>query len=174
MSLRDLSVSWVLGESWLPDPVLDMDQLRDTAPTWGSWRSWRACGTHNVICHDADQAQHLVQRAFHAVCNLYIPQAVWQQLGQPQGVRAYGGDFPSSVPAAEDIVALHLAAANSDIVLVVGLDISLSQRLALFQSRVAQNSQQQWVWIQDQSAQTPPEMPNLTCDRMENVIQLLV
>lgn len=174
MSLRDFAVSWVLGQGWNPDPTLDLDLLRDAAPTWGSWQTWRACGTHNVICHDPQQAQRLVSRAFHAVCNLYVPQAVWDTLGQPQGVRVYGGDFPDIVDRAEDIVALHLAAAHSDITLIVGMTLEPnSVREAMVRGRVLQDPVQQWVWVDQELPQNLRDLPNITCDDLPTVLKLL-
>jgi hypothetical protein len=45
-------------------------------------------------------------------------------LDQPQSVRLYEGKFPDDIEQADEIVALHLAAGLSDIVLLLGFDWS--------------------------------------------------
>jgi hypothetical protein len=45
-------ISWVLSDDIDLDPTQDIDALKLVGPLWGSWRTWRACQTDNVICHD--------------------------------------------------------------------------------------------------------------------------
>jgi hypothetical protein len=183
-----VKISWVVAADHSLDPTINVEQIKSVGPVWGSWRTWRACATDNVICHEQQKARELLDRAFQAVCNFYIPRNLYEALSRPMGVRLYDGDFDREMDNIEDIVALHLAGSDSDIVLVVGFDWTLPEtvtdrferhkiinRHGLMRSAVSSRAQTQWVAIDcanmDPGYQT---LPNLTCDRMENVLQLLI
>ena len=119
-----MNISWVLADSVVLDPTLDPADLKQVGPVWGSWRTWRACQTDNVICHDMQKAADLVKRQFQNNCNFYLPNSVHASLDRPDGVRLYEGDFVHDVDRQEEIVALHLAASTSDIVLLLGFDLT--------------------------------------------------
>jgi len=186
---RLMRINWVFASFWIPDVTIDMDGVKNTGPSWGSWKSWRACSTDNVICHDRGRAQELLNRAFQAVCNFYVPRKYYQELGRPVGIKLYDGDFLEEAPDLEDIIAMHLAAANSDIVLLAGFDFSkpmlvddkfemhkIKNRLGLTRQVIASNQDIQWV-IVDHAAEMDTaftELPNLTRDTVNNVLQLLV
>jgi hypothetical protein len=183
-----VKISWVVAADHSLDPTVNVEQMKSVGPIWGSWRTWRACATDNVICHEQQKGRELLDRAFQAVCNFYIPRNLYEVLARPMGVRLYDGDFDRELDNIEDIVALHLAGASSDIVLVVGFDWTLPEdvsdrferhkitnRHGLMRSVISGSAQTQWVAIDsirmDPSYQT---LTNLTCDRMENVLQLLI
>ena len=106
------------------DPTQSVAALKKLGPIWGSWRTWRAYQTDNVICHVQAKAAELVKREFQTHCNFYIPDSVNVALGRPAGVRLYAGDFVHDVVRQEEIVAIHLAASTSDIVLLLGFDLT--------------------------------------------------
>ena len=112
-----MRITWVLADATELDPTQNMSELKLIGSTWGSWRTWRAYGTDNVICHDFKKASELLKRAFQAVCNFYIPNENYAPLDQPMGVHLYEGSFVHDLERQEEIVALHLAASVSDIVL---------------------------------------------------------
>ena len=103
-------------------------------------------------------------------------------------MRFYDGDFDQELDNIEDIVAMHLAAASSDIVLMLGFEFvmpekvtdrfeqhKITNRHGLVRSAIAGRPLVQWVAVDtddlDKSYQT---LPNLTCDTMPNVLQLLL
>jgi hypothetical protein len=86
-------------------------QIKSVGPVWGSWQTWRGCNTDNVICHQQQKSRELLDRAFQAVCNFYVPRSLYEPLGRPVGVRFYDGDFDQELDHIEDIVAMHLASA---------------------------------------------------------------
>jgi hypothetical protein len=184
-----MQINWVVSSQYQLDPAIDVDLLKNIGPIWGSWRTWRSCATDNVICHDVDKGVDLVKRNFQQTCNFYVPESSLQMLGRPPGVRVYGGSFLQEVDNMEDIVALHLASADSDIVIMMGFDLSpiaeiadrfeLHKRknyLGLVRSLIANQADTQWVLVDhaeklDKSYQ---DLANLTCDTLGNVLQLLV
>lgn len=117
-------ISWVLSDSTLVDPSYDIEDLKKLGVFWGSWQTWRACQTDNVICHNQVKADELIKRQFQNKCNFYIPDSVYANLGRPDGVKVYAGEFVHDVIRQEEIIALHLAATTSDIVLLLGWDLS--------------------------------------------------
>ena len=121
---KALNISWVLADTVVLDPMQELEPLKQTGAFWGSWRTWRAWQTDNVICHDLSKADELLKRAFQAACNFYIPNSAYVALNRPMGVQVYEGDFVHDVVRREEIVAMHLAASNSDVVLLMGFDFA--------------------------------------------------
>ena len=183
-----MRVNWIFGADWTPRSDIDMDRVRDIAPSWGSWRSWRACGTANVICHDPVQARKLLDRAFQAVCNFYLPRNQFLEVGRPTGVRLYDGEYLAETQDLEDIIAMHFVIPNSDIILLAGINLAsptmppdpmaqhrLRNRMGLIRSAMANNAQIQWVLVDHSEYPDPAflDLSNLTRDTMENVLKLL-
>lgn len=183
-----MNVSWVAADRFILDPTVDVESLKSIGPIWGSWTTWRSCGTDNVVCHDPAKAQELVARGFHNKANFFTHRSYYQQLNRPQGVKLYDGSYTEQVDSLEDIIALHLAAASSDIVLLLGfqfgkLELPEDQfeqhksinRHGLMRSIIAKNPTIQWVAI-DHPKQLDPkyqELTNLTCDKLKSVLKLL-
>ena len=183
-----VKISWVMAADHSLDPAVDVERMKSVGPVWGSWRTWRSCGTDNVICHQQQKGRELLDRAFQAVCNFYLPRNLYEPLARPVGVRLYDGDFDRELDDIEDIVALHLAGASSDIVLIVGFNWTVPEnvtdrferhkimnRHGLMRSVIATMPNTQWVAIDcaemDKSYQN---LANLTCDSLQNALQLLV
>ena len=184
-----MRVNWVIAGDFRLDPVLDPDQLKLVGPIWGSWRTWRACSTDNVICNDFAKSRELLDRAFRAVCNFYVPRKFYQDLGRPIGLKLYDGEFGQDVDHLEDIIAMHLASSVSDIVLLLGFNFGeirlpedrlqkhkINNWHGLIRSIISSDDRIQWVAVDhpaeiDKSYQN---LPNLTCDTMENALKLLI
>jgi hypothetical protein len=182
-----MNISWVLADSVLLDPTLDPADLKRVGPIWGSWRTWRACQTDNVICHDMQKAADLVKRQFQNNCNFYLPNSVHASLDRPDGVRLYEGDFVHDVDRQEEIVALHLAASTSDIVLLLGFDLTplstdtdrlLTHRAQhhrnLLRQAMANYDQVQWVVVDHQGNLDPKlaNLDNILLDTMQTVLTM--
>jgi hypothetical protein len=119
-----MNISWVLADSAIADPAVNIVELKRLGALWGSWRTWRAWQTDNVICYDQSKTAELIKRNFQNNCNFYIPNSVYTSLDRPDGVRLYAGEFVHDVDRQEEIVAIHLAATTSDIVLLLGFDLT--------------------------------------------------
>jgi len=183
-----MNISWVLADATALDPTQDLETLKHIGAFWGSWRTWRAYQTDNVICHDLGKADELLKRAFQAACNMYIPNSIYTALNRPLGVRVYQGDFVHDIVRREEIVALHLAASHSDIVLLLGFDLAekpknpdrlIEHQAQHYRGLVSQvirdNANTQWVLV-DHPGQPHPtlaSLPNLTQDTLDNVFKLL-
>ena len=157
-------------------------QMKDVAPIWGSWKTWMTFGTDNVICHDLQQSRNLMGRAFHAVCNFYVYQEIYQELGSPRRVMAYDGQWGRTCSDIEDIVAMHLVQHHTDLVLLLGFDLApirtvdddARDRKGMILSIMGQ-SPAQWVAIDhnDQPDAAFANLANFTRDTMPNVLRLL-
>ena len=183
-----MNINWVVANTAQLDPTVNLDQFKEIGSIWGGWQSWRNCQTDNVICHSATKAQQLIENKFPTLCNFYIPNSVYTSLGRPEGVQLYEGAFVHDIDGQEEIVALHLAASRSDIVLLLGFDFTepikiedrlLEHRAHHYRSLVKQvindNIQTQWVLV-DHEGDVHPELAdfeNLTKDTLDNVIELL-
>ena len=183
-----MRTNWVFSAKHSIGPEHDINTIKNIGATWGSWKSWRACGTDNVICHDHAKAQELLQRAFQSICNFYIPKKHYQDLGRPMGVRLYEGDFAEAVDDLEDIIAMYLVSGISDLVLLSGFNLStpgpvsdrlaqhrIQNRMGLFYRIISASPKVQWVLVDHPGEidQAYSKLPNLTCDKMQNVLKLL-
>jgi len=183
-----MRVNWVVTSGYVFDPTVNLELVKSVGPIWGSWKSWRACSTDNVICHDIGKSRELINRAFQAVCNFYVPKKNYQDLSRPVGVRLYDGDFSQEVDDLEDIVSLHLAGSSSDIVLMLGFDLripkSMSDRFEMHKIRNRHglirsviNSQENTQWVavdhQNDPDSSYKSLSNFTCDNIDSVLKLL-
>jgi hypothetical protein len=178
-------ISWVIADSVQLDPIQDIDDFKRIGPLWGSWRTWRSCKTDNVICHDQVKTAEFVQREFQHLCNFYIPESVNASLDRPGNVKVYGGEFVHDIIRPEEIVAMHLAASTSDIVLMLGWNLSAlvdnPDRLLANQAQQHRNmirqalltyDATQWVVV-DHVGPLDPNLANLSnivTDSLPNVL----
>lgn len=182
-----MKVSWVVASGYQLDPTVDVESLKQVGPIWGSWSTWRSCGTDNVICHDFSKAKELVDRNFHTKSNFFTHREHFQPLGRPTGINMYDGSYSEQVDSLEDIIAMHLASVSSEIILLLGFDFGkitpsddpfethkLVNRHGLMRSIIARQSEIQWVAVDQHDLDLKyQELPNLTCDTFKNVLQLL-
>jgi len=182
-----MNISWVLADSAEADPTVDITELKRLGAFWGGWRTWRAWQTDNVICHDQSKTAELTRRSFQTKCNFYIPNSVYTSLDRPEGVRVYEGDFVHDVDRQEEIVAIHLAATTSDIVLLLGWDLTelvpdadrfktvqAQHHRNLLRQAIQDYDQVQWVVV-DHSGDLDPNLanlPNVVTDNLETVLAL--
>jgi hypothetical protein len=183
-----MNINWVLANHVNLDPTVDLAQIKSIGSIWGSWRTWRACQTDNVICHSGTQARELIEKRFPDVCNFYVSNEIYTALKNPDRVRSYGGEFSHDVAEQDEIVAMHLAAGVSNIVLLLGFDWTAQigpsnnekkllrhNYINLVREAMAGNAQTQWVLI-DHPGKLVSELaslPNLTQDTMTAVIGML-
>lgn len=187
VEVREEKISWVLADSVVLDPTVDIAQLKTVGPFWGSWRTWRSCQTDNVICHDQSKASELTKRNFQNSCNFYIPNAIYTSINRPDNVRLYEGAFVHDVVHQEEIVALHLAATTSDIVLLLGFDLSKlvasEDRLSTHRAQHHRNHIRQvikdynqitWVVVDHPGELDPSltDLGNITQDNLQAVMAL--
>lgn len=183
-----MNINWVISDRAELDPTIPISQLKNIGSIWGSWKTWRSCQTDNVICHDMSKANELIKRAFHAVCNFYTSNENYKLLDSPSGVRIYEGNFQHDVDFQDEIIAMHLAASVSDIVLLMGFDFTenttnpdklLEHRAHNYRSLTKQviksNPNVQWVVVDHPSPFRKDllELENLTKDSLNSVLGML-
>jgi hypothetical protein len=184
-----MKTSWVLCQTIRSD-FADPAVIRTVGPAWGSWETWKEYKTDNVVCTDLNQAKTLIQRAFHAVANFYVPKDFYATLGRPTGLRLYDGEFKgAAIKNRDDIVALNLTASTSDIVLLLGFKLapisSTADKLEKTYEEAYQynirgiirdNPSVQFVLVNYEYDLAPvfTELENLTLDSLDSVVELLV
>ena len=178
-----LKLAWVLADAAAHDPEMDPERIKNIGSTWGSWKTWRSCKTDNVICHDLGQAKNLVLRNFHQQCNFYVPETSYQDLERPSGVKLYKGDFKHEVTNQEEIVTLHLAASQNDILLLFGFNLQERELTDRFQKHqwhnykrlirqlIVEDPDKQWILVNHpgELAEDFDGLPNLSHDTLENI-----
>lgn len=181
-----MNISWVLATGTQIDPTVEISRLKELGSFWGSWQTWRSCQTDNVVCYSQSKAAELVKRNFQSLCNLYIPNSVYLSLDRPTGVKIFEGDFVHDVDHHEDIVSMHLASVNSDIILLLGFDFGehpkQEDRLAehrahnyrsLTKQVIVDHPLIQWVVIDHagEFRKDLQDLPNLGKDTLSNILQ---
>jgi hypothetical protein len=177
-----MNINWLVADSgvqFLPDQI---KQIKEIGSIWGGWRTWKLCQTDNVVCHDTIQAQTLIDSNFQSLCNFYVPKDLYNKLNQPADIRVYAGEFVHEIQQPDDLVAMHLVATVSDIVLMLGFDCvtmvdtqSHVNYRNLIQQAMIQNKQTQWV-ILNQTGSLWTELTtvsNLSQDTFKQVIEQL-
>ena len=176
-----MNINWVLGNTVSIPATVDIAQLKNIGSLWGGWQTWRGCQTDNVICHDFEQAQLLIDTGFSTKCNLYIPETLYQTLASPPGIFVYGGEFSHKVNNKEEIIAMHLASTVSDVVLLLGLDWSTSDSesqkhyCGMMYHVIQSTPKTQWVMINPPKI-VPVELTklnNFSTDTLSKVFELL-
>ena len=182
-----MNIAWVLANDYVPDPTIDLARLRACGAFWGGWQTWRASGTDNVICNDFDRAQSLLTRKFNEGCNFYIPNTIYQSLDRPERVKLYDGTTDLDLENKEEIIAMHLASSQSDIVLLLGFDWHLRPKnpdrllehraqnyRTLIKHAITENSQVQWVLIghTGKLMDELQDISNITYDTIDGVLAL--
>lgn len=183
-----MNVSWVFADSLVLDPLIDLQKIKEIGSSWGSWKTWRGCQTDNVICHDLTKAQELIRRNFHKNCNFYIPNNFFVTLDRPDGVKLYEGNFNDDTDQPDEIIGMHFAASVSDIVLLLGFDLTekaknpdkLKEHQAhvyrtLVKHAIEDNPTVQWVLVDhpDDVMKLLSKLDNLVKDSMETALSLL-
>jgi hypothetical protein len=183
-----MRINWVVADSTVLPPDVDVAVLKDIAAIWGGWRTWRGCGTDNVICNDATNAHELLKRKLNEQCNMYIPSSMYTQLDRPKNVQLYQGQFTFEIDNKDELICIQLVSGQSDVVLLLGFDWTekpistdrLAAHRALNYQRfvkdaIGNNPTVQWVLV-DHNGEVIPELANfenLTVDSLDNVIELL-
>lgn len=183
-----MRINWVIADTAILDPTVDIDILKSIGPFWGGWQTWRSYNTDNVVCHDISQARNLVNNNFHTRCNLHIPASAYQELNRPKGIKLYQGDFNQLIDHPDEIVSMHLATATSDLVLLLGFNLTkestTSDKLQshkrhnynnYFRQIIESSNPVQWVLL-DQSGEVDEHLkkiPNLQFDTLSKVLAQL-
>jgi hypothetical protein len=183
-----MRVNWVVADATVIAPDIDIDNIKEIASIWGSWKTWRGCGTDNVICNDVGKARELLKRNMNEKCNMYIPKSMYVDLDRPKSIHMFGGQFTFEIDNQDELIAIQLVSTQSDIVLLMGFDwtdkpVSLD-RLAAHKAAnyrnfvvdaIRNNPDIQWVLV-DHDGDVMPELAdfeNLSQDTLENVMTLL-
>lgn len=181
-----MNVSWVFADSVILDPTADLKAMKEIGSSWGSWKTWRSCQTDNVICHDFAKAQELLKRSFNTACNFYIPNESFVALERPENVCLYEGKFLDDFQP-EEIVAMHLAASTSDVILLLGFDWQEQSKnpnrllehhahvyRTLIKYCIENNSEVQWVLVDHpgEIMKSMSKISNLTKDTMDTALSL--
>jgi hypothetical protein len=183
-----VNINWVLADDAVINPGVSLKALKNVGSFWGSWKTWRAYSTDNVICYDPVKAEELVKKSLQGACNFYLSKTVHEQLGKPAGIRLYDGDFLGhAVDNRDEIIAMHLSSSICDIVLLVGfawVDREFNNEddqarydtyINLVYNAVKSCPDVQWILL-DHPGQLHTKMTgldNLTTDTLVNVMRLL-
>ena len=173
-----MNINWIVTPHYCPQ--FDMQQV---APVWGSDTAWHKMPVDNVICYDFDRAFDLISRNAQVRCNLWLPEKHFANLDRPAGINLFGGKFAEQVIYTEEIVAMHLVASSSDIVLLAGFDLSDSDKGDEFDDHlhnnylknvkrvIAEHADTQWVLLDHKSPKHGlfDSLPNLLGDSSGNV-----
>ena len=174
-----MRLCWVVAgasEAYAPDKL---QKIKSLGPIWGSWKTWRTWRTDNCVCHNDATAHKLLQKNFQQVANLFVPSSVHKTLPPSANVLAYAGNLEHAFDNIEDLVAMHIAAEHSDLVLLIGFDFGLQKKFSkeyygMLRGTIISHDVQ-WLAIdQDKFADPFSSLSNLTSDKLDKVLQYLM
>jgi hypothetical protein len=162
-----MKFAWVLSETLQLPPKYQIKQLQDLAPIWGSWRIWRSYHCDHCVCGDQQEAQYCIEHQYYCYCTLYVPDSVETKL---PNTFHYGSQGHLTIDNRNDIIAMHLAGSQSDLVMLLGFDY---QKCGHVIDAVIDNyTDTQWVFVSNMQ-QLINDRENFTCDILDNVLTCL-
>lgn len=151
--------------------VPDAEKFRELGPLYGSWTTWKECKTDNVVCTDLTKAYELMNKAFHAVCNFYIPKKFTEECGTLPRVHSF--DYSVDAVNSDDLSAMFVAATQgSNIVLLIGFDFAKKDKNIF--DLITKYNDIQWVGVSaepDKVSKAYAKLDNLTFDTIDTVLQ---
>jgi hypothetical protein len=115
-----MKIGWALSEQ-IAKKVIDVNTLKDVAPTWGSCSIYNNYNVDNIICNDIKQAERLIQHNTQDSVNFYMSRDNFSTLGNPTNIKTFNGKFQDpNINFKDDIVALNIVTNLYDIILLLG------------------------------------------------------
>lgn len=169
-----MKICWVISQAKNIDPTVTYRKLKDIAPVWGSYTTWREFDNDNSVCGDPAKARELISKAFQSVTNLYLPKSCYVDLGEPRGVKLFESR-PNAV-ADDDIIATSITAGQYEIILLLGFKFETgTPYFEQLKTIISGNDQVQFVAVDtDNIPEELKTLPNFTNDTYEQVVKILV
>jgi len=179
---------WIVQKDYDPNKHIGFEKMKTVCPIWGSWESWRTCVTDNIIVEDFSDARRLLDRELNTKTNMWTHEENFDLLGRPETLSLHNITIDKSLRDKNDLVAMALAAARHDLVLCAGFDLSFNGQetdklerheqkryLSAVANIVRGFNQTQFVFIDlpTDPAENFDDLPNFTCDNIENVLLLV-
>lgn len=178
---------WLVHKDYNPESTIGVDKMKEIATMWGSWKSHRLCQTDNCIVEDLKDATSLIKRGFNLTTNLWTHEENYIPLERPEALSIHKIGIDKDLIDRDDLVALALAGARYDLVMVVGFNLSATESkdkleihehkryLSAIANIVRGFNQTQFVFIDlpDDPAENFTGLENFTCDNIQNVLTLV-
>ena len=183
-----MKICWVVQKDYDPTGGTGADKMKELCTVWGSHESWRRCRTDNCVVEDFAEARRLLDRDFNLKTNLWTHEENYDDLGRPEALSLHKITIDETLKDKNDLVALALAGARYDLVMCIGFDISfhkeITDKLELHEHKrylsaianiVRGFNQTQFVFIDPPAdpSENFAELPNITCDNIQNVLTLV-
>lgn len=182
-----MKITWVIDQDAIARPNTNLAKMKDLGSTWGSWATWKEWKTDNIVAYDYAKTADLVRRKYQDYSNLYIQENYYNQLNRPTNVKLYNGSFDTDFSNQEQVMAMILTAATADVVILLEFNLNPEMPTDPYQRHLKKNYQTavtralmtfpntQWVFVDPigEINNTITELPNVSCDTMENVLQLI-
>jgi len=115
-----VKIGWALSEQ-IGKKVVDVNTLKEVAPTWGSCSIYNVYNVDNLICNDIKQAERLIKHNVPNDVNFYMPFEDYNTLGKPMNIKTFQGTFKDpNVNFKDDIVTMNIVSNMYDIILLLG------------------------------------------------------
>lgn len=184
-----MKISWVVAMSTQQRPTADqIETMKKIAPIWGGVSTWRHWQTDHVVANTLNSGRWLLEREIQKSASVYVSQKLYQDLRRPDDVQLFNSFDNVEAKDLDDLIALNLASADSDIILGIGFDLStpistsdpvrdqlIRSRYGMLLSIMRELEHVQWVMIDHEDKFDPAfaDLSNVTRDKIENVLKLL-
>lgn len=183
-----MKIGWIISEQISKKKLIDVDTLKDVAPTWGSCSIYNDYNIDNIICNDIKQAERLIQHNVQDSVNFYMPLENFSSLGNPPNIKTFQGAFnDTNINFKDDIVTLNVVSNIYDIILLLGFKFTkpkakadkLDQHKQLaylynIKTIIEDNSDKQFVLVNYKGKLSNEfnSIENVSRDSLTNVLEL--
>ena len=173
-----MKINWALSSGISPG-LFTVEELKEIAPIYGSYSTWNYYRTDNCVCCNTAKSQELIKRGLHYMCNLFLPEEIFNAVGQPSRVNLFSDDFSALGDFKDELVPVWLASRDADIVLLLGYNFKphLSREKYYFAvlNLIEAHPSTQYVLIDNDGELSPilKDLSNLSQDCIASVRELL-
>lgn len=182
-----MKIGWALSEQ-IAKNVINVNELKDVAPTWGSCSIYNNYDVDNIICNNIKDAERLIKHNIQDKVNFYMPQDNFSTLGNPPNIKTFQGSFNDpNINYKDDIVTLNVVTNMYDIILLLGFkftkpktkaeQIDKHKQLAYLhnvKTIIKEHKDKQFVLVDYKGKLTKDfnSLENLSRDSLANVLEL--
>jgi len=179
---------WLVQSDFRPNDTISVDQMKQQATVWGSWKTHRQCETDNCVVEDFKDATTLLKRKFNHETNLWTHKENFVPLDRPDALSLHQIGIEDDLNDRDDLVAMALCGARYDIVIALGFNLSFNTQLTdkleihehkRYLSAISNiikgfpNTQFVFIDLPENHADTFNSLENFSYDNIENTLELV-
>ena len=174
-----MKIATVVANGYKTSLISPLD-LRKIGAVWGALEAYNNWKADNVVCYNNEAARIAVNLGINKDAYFFAHQSNFAALGKLPRVHYFGGEFPTAFTRPDEVVAMNLAGAYFDLVILLGVDlgggrdIEKANYINAVKSAITQNPNTQWVAVPITNSFSAEfnSLDNFTTDNIDSVLSL--